>query len=87
VNDTSTQIRKAAESYFGVELTDESLGEFVVCEIGGGDWLFHQGEIGSSLFLLVRGRLHVLRETAELESPQLLGEVVPGESVGEVGLG
>jgi CRP-like cAMP-binding protein len=56
VNDTSTQIRKAAESYFGVELTDESLGEFVVCEIGGGDWLFHQGEIGSSLFLLVRGR-------------------------------
>lgn len=86
MNDTSTQIRKAAESYFGVELTDESLGEFVVCEIGGGDWLFHQGEIGSSLFLLVRGRLHVLRETAELESPQLLGEVVPGESVGEVGL-
>jgi hypothetical protein len=31
-------------------------------------------------------RLQVLREDTESRSPQLLGEVVPGESVGEVGL-
>ena len=84
--DTHAQIRRLAERYFGMELPEDSLREFEICEISGGDWLFHQGDDGSSLYLLVRGRLHVLKENSELGSPKLLGEVVPGESVGEVGL-
>jgi len=69
-----------------VELTDELLNEFEVCKVAGGDWLFRQGDDGGSLYLMVRGRLHVLKEDAGEKPPQLLGEVVPGESVGEVGL-
>ena len=69
-----------------MDLTDESLNEFEICEVAGGDWLFRQGDDGSSLYLLLRGRLHVLSENADHEAPHLLGEVVPGESVGEVGL-
>ena len=84
--DTHAHIRQLIESYFGMELPEESLNEFEIVEIGGGDWLFHQGDDGSSLYLLVRGRLHVLREMPGTDSPLLLGEVVPGESVGEVGL-
>ncbi|MDX2416085.1 MAG: cyclic nucleotide-binding and patatin-like phospholipase domain-containing protein [Xanthomonadales bacterium] len=84
--DTQAQIRQLTESYFGMELPEDSLNEFEIQEIAGGDWLFRQGDDGSSLYLLVRGRLHVLKEDTEQGSPRLLGEVVPGESVGEVGL-
>ncbi len=84
--DKDAQIRQLAERYFGMSLPEASLDEFEICEIAGGDWLFHQGDEGSSIFLLVRGRMHVFREDPGLENPQLLGEVVPGESVGEVGL-
>ena len=84
--DTSSQIRKAAEGYFGVELTDETIDRFEVCEVAGGDWLFRQGDSGSSLYLMVRGRLQVIREDPDKASHQLIGEIVPGESVGEAGL-
>lgn len=84
--DSFTQIRQIAEDYFGVALGDDLLAEFEVCEVAGGDWLFHQGEDGSSLYLMVRGRLQVFREGPEPGALQLLGEVVPGESVGETGL-
>ena len=83
---SSTQIRQVAEAYFGVQLTDELLDEFESCEVAGGDWLFRQGDNGGSLYLMVRGRLQVLREGPESSAQQLLGEVVPGESVGETGL-
>jgi len=86
MSDTSTQIRQVAEGYFGVELTDELLDELEICEVAGGDWLFRQGDDGNSLYLMVRGRLHVWRESSDPQSPLLLGEVVPGGSVGEVGL-
>jgi predicted acylesterase/phospholipase RssA/CRP-like cAMP-binding protein len=83
---TSTQIRQVAEDYFGVELTDDLLDELEICEVAGGDWLFRQGDDGNSLYLMVRGRLHVLRECTEPQALHLLGEVVPGDSVGETGL-
>lgn len=86
MSDTSTQIRRIAESYFGLELADELLDELEICEISGGDWLFRQGDDGSSLYLLVRGRLQVLIENGGQQPPRLVSEVVPGESVGEVGL-
>ena len=84
--DTRTKIRQVAERYFGTELTEELLDDFEVIEVAGGDWLFHQGDDGRSLYLAVRGRLQVLSENTGQSELQLLGEVVPGESVGEVGL-
>lgn len=86
ISDSSAQIRRVAEDYFGVQLTEDLLSEFESCEVAGGEWLFRQGDDGSSLYLMVRGRLQVLREDPEAGIHQLLGEVVPGESVGEAGL-
>jgi len=79
------QVREFAERYFGMSLPEAYLDEFEICQVAGGEWLFHQGEDGSSLYLLVRGRLHVFRQDPG-QQDVLLGEVVPGESVGEVGL-
>jgi len=86
MSDTASQIRQIAEDYFGVSLTDELLDELEICEVAGGDWLFRQGDDGSSLYLMVRGRLHVINESADSGSSALLSEVVAGGSVGEVGL-
>jgi len=80
------QVRKLAEDYFDMPVPEETIKEFEICEVAGGDWLFRQGDDGSALYLLVRGRLHVFRENPEPAPPQLLGEVVPGESVGEAGM-
>ena len=84
--DTKAKIRQVAERYFGTALTEELLDDFEVIEVAGGDWLFHQGDDGRSLYLAVRGRLQVLSENTAQSEPRLLGEVVPGGSVGEVGL-
>lgn len=86
MSDTSSRIRQLIESYFGEGLADELFDELEICNLAGGDWLFRQGDDGGALYLVVRGRLHVLQESTTRESPKLLGEVVPGESVGEVGL-
>lgn len=82
---THAQVRRFAERYFGMSLPETYLDQFEICSVAGGEWLFHQGDDGSSLYLLVRGRLHVFRQDPG-EQDVLLGEVVPGESVGEVGL-
>ena len=86
MTETRAQVRQLAEHYFGMSLPEAYLNEFEICTVAGGDWLFRQGEDGSSLYLLVRGRLHIFRENPGQQTPHLLGEVVPGESVGEVGL-
>lgn len=76
--------------YFGEAVAqDPQLGEMMQgIELGGGQWLFRQDEPGDSLYLLVRGRLRVWRDLPESPGQEdiLLGEVSPGESVGEVGL-
>ncbi len=81
------QIRLIVEEYFGIELDDSLLGKFQQINLASGDWLFRQDDPGDSLFFLVRGRLQVWDEAIHDEeaTPRLLGEVVPGESVGEVG--
>ncbi|HEY5774692.1 MAG TPA: cyclic nucleotide-binding domain-containing protein, partial [Xanthomonadales bacterium] len=86
MTETRAQVRQLADSYFGMPVPEDSFNEFEICEVAGGDWLFHQGDDGSALYLLVRGRLHVFRENPKPAPPQLLGEVVPGESVGEAGI-
>ncbi len=86
VGDTSAQIRKVAERYFGLDLSDDLLDQLEICEIAGGQWLFRQGDDGNSLYLLVRGRLQVLVKRTGEGGPDLVGEVSPGQSVGEAGL-
>ena len=79
------------EHYFGISGADAGalLDELVTVDVAGGEWLFHQGDPADALFFLVRGRLQVW-VNAENEdtddSAQLLGEITPGESVGEIGL-
>lgn len=62
------------------------LADLELRELRAGDWLFNQDDPGASLFLLARGRLQVWREGELGDASRLLGEVLPGESVGEVGL-
>lgn len=83
------QARRIIRDYFGDEPDAALLQRLESVSLGGGDWLFHQGEPGDSLYFLVRGRLQVWLERPPGggdAGPRLLGEVVPGESVGEVGL-
>jgi len=56
--------------------------------LGGGEWLFRQGDDGDSLFLLARGRLQVWIEGDDggTGQPVLVAEVGPGETVGEISL-
>lgn len=79
------------ERYFGLHLADEPglLEAAHMVDLAGGDWLFHQGDPGDSLYFLVRGRLRAWLDAGPDqpgEEDVLLGEIVPGESVGEVGL-
>lgn len=83
---THAQVRELAERYFGMSLPEAYLDQLEICTVAGGDWLFHQGDDGNSLYLLVRGRLQAIRRDSDQQNELLLGEVVPGESVGEVGL-
>src|SRR5947209_7674457 len=50
-----------------------------------GETLFRQGEPGASLYIVIIGRLHLVSER-DGATPQLLGEVGRGESVGEQAL-
>jgi len=84
--DMATQVHQAVKDFFDVPLDAETLDSFPVCEVAGGEWLFHQGDDGDSLYLLIRGRLQVLIEAEGDKKQRLLGEVLPGESVGEVAL-
>jgi NTE family protein len=59
------------------------LGEWV--RIRGGERLFRQGEPGDSMYIVVSGRLVVLREDGST-GHRVVGEIRPGESVGEMGL-
>lgn len=85
---TDPKIRRVLERYFRHELDDEALGSFSTQSLAGGEWLFRQGDRGEALFFLVRGRLQVWVEpdSGEDREPRLMGEVVPGETVGEVSL-
>lgn len=75
------------EKYFDQKLDPQLLEQIETCKLSGGKWLFRQGDLGDSLYFLIRGRLQAWLEPSNInESPRLLGEMLPGESVGEVGL-
>ena len=81
-------LRRIVQDYFGSDEDDALFEQFEEVQLAGGEWLFRHGDTGDSLFLVVRGRLQVWDEAIHDDSgsARLLGEVVPGESVGEVGL-
>jgi predicted acylesterase/phospholipase RssA/CRP-like cAMP-binding protein len=85
----TTQLRRTVERFFDVQVradVDPLLQQFVVVELPGGEWLFQEGEVADSLYLIVRGRLQVWGKAESAETPRLLGELASGECVGEVGL-
>jgi predicted acylesterase/phospholipase RssA/CRP-like cAMP-binding protein len=71
---------------------DSILSELAPVTCPGGEWLFHAGDPGDSLYLIERGRLQVFAAPEVEEdgrapsAPRFLGELGPGEIVGEVGL-
>jgi predicted acylesterase/phospholipase RssA/CRP-like cAMP-binding protein len=82
------KVLQTIEHYFGIGEADaeELIDELESVELPGGTWLFRQGEPADALYFLVRGRLQVWINADATESDKLLGEISPGESVGEVGL-
>jgi predicted acylesterase/phospholipase RssA/CRP-like cAMP-binding protein len=71
--------------YFQLSVTDAAAvaKKLKTVHLVGGQTLFQQGDETDSMYLLVRGRLQVW---IDAEPPVFIGEVSPGESVGEVGL-
>jgi NTE family protein/lysophospholipid hydrolase len=61
----------------------EASGHWV--DLSKGDALFHQGEAGENLYVLVTGRLRVVAEGAD-GTIRTLNEMVPGETVGEMSM-
>lgn len=87
MNIADQKIRSIIESYFDQELHPQLLEQLETRVLHGGEWLFRQGDTGDALYFLVRGRLQVWIEPDDAGGqPRLVGDVVPGESVGEVGL-
>ena len=85
------RVRAIIEKYFGIgpEEVDSILASVGTLQLDGGDWLFRQGDAGDSLYFLVRGRLQVSVHAdgaAGDAAGTALGEIAPGESVGELGL-
>jgi predicted acylesterase/phospholipase RssA/CRP-like cAMP-binding protein len=83
------QLQDILRNYFEVEPDHPLADRLEEVTLAGGEWLFRQGDPGDSLFVVVRGRLQVWDEGQagpDSRPQRLLGEVVPGESVGEVGL-
>ena len=57
MNETERKIRNILEAYFGADPEEALVAAFRPVSLRGGDWLFREGDVGDSLFFLVRGRL------------------------------
>jgi predicted acylesterase/phospholipase RssA/CRP-like cAMP-binding protein len=64
----------------------EIADQLEIVDVVAGSPLFHQGDPGDSLYILLRGRLNVSHRDPESGVERVLGETAPGESVGEIGL-
>jgi predicted acylesterase/phospholipase RssA/CRP-like cAMP-binding protein len=88
---TDERLEDIATRYFGLSGPDgrDLIQAFHTRHLHGGEWLMRQGEPANALYFLVRGRLQVWHEAEgqpAARSLRLLGEIAPGESVGELGL-
>ena len=82
------RLASSLAALFGSEdaaLTDRllRLGQWV--RVRGGERLFREGEPGDSMYIVVVGRLVALREDGSGKR-RVVGQIRPGESVGEMGL-
>lgn len=84
MSETQGKMRAILEAYFGADPDPDLVEAFGPVTLRGGEWLFREGDAGDSLYFLVRGRLQAW--AGEGRHARLLGEVVPGDSVGEAGL-
>lgn len=50
------------------------------CPLSRGEYLFHQGDLSDSLYIMIRGRLEVVIDGS------VVGEIARGECVGEIGV-
>jgi predicted acylesterase/phospholipase RssA/CRP-like cAMP-binding protein len=85
------RIRATVAGYFDIrgEEAGPLLDELEILHLSGGDWLIHQGDEGDALYLLVQGRLQAVvkkPDAVDGDAHVFLGEIVPGDSVGEVSL-
>ena len=85
------RLEEIAGRYFGLTGDDarDLLRALQTRQLHGGEWLMRQGDPADALYFLVRGRLQVWHEAngdATEPARRLLGEIAPGESVGELGL-
>jgi len=55
-------------------------------EFATGELLMRQGEPAESLFVILSGKVSVVREHPDLSTPIMLATLGPGEIVGEMGL-
>ncbi|MCA1579805.1 MAG: cyclic nucleotide-binding domain-containing protein [Acidobacteria bacterium] len=83
----SLAVLASTELFGSLDASDlERLGpELEWLRLPGGELLFQQGEIGECLYVVVNGRLRVLRERPNA-SDLVLGEIGYGETVGEMAL-
>ena len=85
------RVIETLERYFGIGEADAEglLDELEPIQLAGGEWLFRQGDVADCLYFLLRGRMQVwIGDAGDAvgEDASLVGEVTPGESVGEIGL-
>jgi len=85
------RVRATVQAYFDLpaEAAGAVMAEVETLHLSGGEWLMRQGEAGDALYLLVQGRLQVLVNAPSADAqtvPVYIGEVAPGDSVGEVSL-
>ena len=85
------RIRDTVETYFEIRVKRDAalLEELEILHLSGGEWLIRQGEEGDALYLLVQGRLRAVVKNPDAtneDEPVFLGEIVPGDSVGEISL-
>lgn len=90
---TDDRIQGTVENYFGIRAGESGplLDALETRHLSGGNWLMKQGDAGDALYLLVQGRLQAWAEDVNGDGeagaePKFLGEIIPGDSVGEVSL-
>jgi predicted acylesterase/phospholipase RssA/CRP-like cAMP-binding protein len=88
MTEADRRIRQIIEAYFGEDLDESVFAELQPHSQQAGEWLFRQGDPGDSLYFVVRGRLQAWSGSGAADDKQgrLLGDLLPGDSVGEAGL-
>jgi CRP-like cAMP-binding protein/ferredoxin-NADP reductase len=59
-------------------------GGYTIEHFNSGQYVFHEGEAGEKIYLIVSGRAQAMRESCE--PPQVLAELLPGQFFGELAI-